>query len=169
MIPESLWDDCNMKITSILFVCMANYCRSPTAEGVFRARAHAAGLADRLQIDSAGTHNYRIGCEPDPRSAACAAKRGYDLSGLRARQVVASDFAEFDHIYAMDNENLSALTRACPPEHRHKLGLFMQYARHADSDIVPDPYQGEDDGFDLVLGYIEDASDGLIEHLRRHG
>ncbi len=154
-----------MKNISILFVCMANYCRSPTAEGVFRARAHRAGLADRLQIDSAGTHDYRIGDEPDPRSSAFAAQRGYDLSALRARQVCEEDFAAFDHIFAMDKQNLASLNHACPPEHRHKLGLFMQFAKRSDSDIVPDPYQGGDDGFDMVLDYIEDASDGLLQHL----
>jgi protein-tyrosine phosphatase len=155
-----------MKNTSILFVCMANYCRSPTAEGVFRVRAQQAGLAERLHIDSAGTHNYRIGDEPDPRSAAFAAQRGYDLSALRARQVSPQDFAAFDHIIAMDNENMANLKKACPPEHQHKLAMFMQFATASDSDIVPDPYQGEDGGFDMVLDYIEDASDGLLEHLR---
>ena len=154
-----------MKNTSILFVCMANYCRSPTAEGVFRVRAARAGLADRLHIDSAGTHNYRIGDQPDPRSASFAAQRGYDLSRLRARQVNEADFADFDHIFAMDNENLASLHKVCPPEHRHKLGLFMQFATQSDSDIVPDPYRGEDGGFDMVLNYIEDASDGLLQHL----
>lgn len=145
---------------------MANYCRSPTAEGVFRARAERAGLADRLHIDSAGTHDYRIGHQPDPRSTAFAAKRGYDLSTQRARQIAADDFASFDRIYAMDHENLAMLTSACPEQHRHKLGLLMQFATNADSDIVPDPYGGAPDGFDLVLDYIEDAADGLLEQLR---
>ena len=122
--------------------------------------------AARLHIDSAGTHNYRIGDQPDPRSAAFAAQRGYDLTALRARQVNQADFADFDHIFAMDNENLASLQKVCPPEHRHKLGLFMQFATQSDSDIVPDPYQGDDGGFDMVLDYIEDASDGLLERLR---
>jgi protein-tyrosine phosphatase len=156
-----------MKNTSILFVCMANYCRSPTAEGVFRARALQAGLAERLHIDSAGTHNYRIGDQPDPRSSAFAAQRGYDLSALRARQVADEDFAAFDHILAMDDANLASLRQACPAEHQHKLGLFMQYASRSDSTIVPDPYQGDDGGFDMVLDFIEDASDGLLDHLRK--
>lgn len=147
---------------------MANYCRSPTAEGVFRARAERAGLLGHVRIDSAGTHNYRIGDPPDPRSAAFAIRRGYDLTGLRARQVSQPDFEDFDHILAMDNENLASLSKACPPQHRHKLGLFMQFATRADSDIVPDPYQGDDGGFDLVLDYIEDAADGLLDHLRNH-
>jgi protein-tyrosine phosphatase len=147
---------------------MGNICRSPTAEGVFRARAASAGLGGALRIDSAGTHGYHIGGPPDARSTAFAAKRGYDLSSQRARQVVASDFDSFDHIYAMDRGNLAMLQAACPPQHRHKLGLFMQFARGvgAEADVVPDPYYGAGDGFDLVLDYIEDASDGLLVHLR---
>jgi protein-tyrosine phosphatase len=151
-----------MTKTAILFVCMGNICRSPTAEGVFRARAEKAGLADSLRIDSAGTHAYHVGHLPDARSSAFAAKRGYDLTTQRARQVDFSDFAAFDRIYAMDHENLARLTAACPPEHRHKLGLFMQFARNSDSDVVPAPYYGDGNGFDLVLDYIEDASDGLL-------
>jgi protein-tyrosine phosphatase len=157
-----------MKNISILFVCMGNICRSPTAEGVFRARAEAAGMGPALHLDSAGTHGYHVGGAPDKRSAAFAARRGYDLSAQRARQVGARDFETFDHIYAMDRENLVLLHEACPAQHRHKLGLFMQFATHAGSDVVPDPYYGSGDGFDLVLDYIEDASDGLLEHLRNN-
>ena len=152
--------------TAILFVCMGNICRSPTAEGVFRSRAAAAGLGEMLSIDSAGTHDYHIGSAPDARSAASAAKRGIDLSTQRARQVDAADFSNFDRIYAMDQDNLARLSAACPPEHRHKLGLFMQFASHSPSSVVPDPYYGNGDGFDRVLDYIEDASDGLIADLK---
>ena len=152
-----------MSKTSILFVCMGNICRSPTAEGVFRARAERAGLA--LHIDSAGTHAYHVGRQPDGRSTAYAAKRGYDLSTQRARQVQARDFAAFDRIYAMDHDNLALLEAACPDQYRHKLGLFMQFATHSGSDVVPDPYYDEGKGFDLVLDYIEDAADGLLAEL----
>ena len=147
---------------------MGKICRSPTAEGVFRARAASAGLGGALCIDSAGTHGYHIGGPPDSRSTAYAARRGYDLSAQRARQVTASDFDTFDHVYAMDHGNLALLQAACPPHHRHKLGLLMQFATGAgaDADIVPDPYYGAGDGFDLVLDYIEDASDGLLAHLK---
>jgi protein-tyrosine phosphatase len=155
-----------MKKTAILFVCMGNICRSPTAEGVFRARAELAGMAGGLFIDSAGTHAYHVGSKPDPRSTEYAARRGVDLSVQRARQVAAEDFAVFDHIYAMDKDNLVRLTAACPAEHRHKLGLFMQFAANSDSDVVPDPYYGGGNGFDLVLDYIEDASNGLLAALR---
>ena len=154
-----------MSKTSILFVCMGNICRSPTAEGVFRARAERAGLADTLHIDSAGTHAYHVGHHPDPRSTDMAARRGYDLSTQRARQVQAGDFTSFDRIYAMDHDNLVRLKAACPPEHQHKLGLFMQLATNKASDVVPDPYYGDGSGFDLVLDYIEDASDGLLADL----
>ncbi len=155
------------KKSSILFVCMGNICRSPTAEGVFRSRAQAAGLSDALHIDSAGTHGYHVGKPPDARSQEYAAKRGYDLSDQRSRQVAASDFEKFDYLLAMDRENLALLEAACPPQHRHKLHLFMRFAKNSDSDVVPDPYYGSGEGFDLVLDYIEDASDGLIEALRK--
>lgn len=153
--------------TSVLFVCMGNICRSPTAEGVFRHRAAAAGLSDRLVIDSAGTHGYHVGEPPDARSMEHAANRGYDLSAQRSRKVAASDFDTFDLVLAMDHDNLRLLEAACPPQHRHKLGLFMAHASRSDSDVVPDPYYGGGRGFDLVLDYIEDASDGLIAALRR--
>jgi protein-tyrosine phosphatase len=159
------------KQVSVLFVCMGNICRSPTAEGVFRHRAAKAGLDDYFVIDSAGTHGYHVGEPPDARSMEFAAKRGYDLSAQRSRKVAASDFEKFDHVLAMDHDNLRLLTEACPPQHRHKLGLFMAHAGNSGSDVVPDPYYGGGKGFDLVLDYIEDASDGLIAALRakRHG
>lgn len=157
-----------MTKTAILFVCMGNICRSPTAEGVFRARADAAGMAASLEIDSAGTHAYHVGSAPDPRSTEFAARRGIDLSTQRARQVAAADFVRFDRILAMDHDNLARLTAACPVQHRHKLGLFMAFAHHTDADAVPDPYYGGGRGFDRVLDYIEDAADGLLAALRPH-
>jgi protein-tyrosine phosphatase len=156
-----------MKKLSVLFVCMGNICRSPTAEGVFRRRVEDAGLVRAVHIESAGTHAYHIGEPPDSRSQEYAAKRGYDLSKQRARKVSASDFAKFDYLLAMDHDNLALMEAACPPQYRHKLGLFMQFAKNCDSEVVPDPYYGGGTGFDLVLNYIEDAADGLIEVLRR--
>ena len=144
---------------------MGNICRSPTAEGVFRQRAEAAGL--EVEIDSAGTHAYHVGSPPDTRSSRHASQRGYDLSSQRARQVAATDFERYDHLLAMDHDNLKLLQAACPPQHRHKLALFMQYATQSGSDVVPDPYYGGANGFDQVLDYIEDASDGLIAVLRK--
>ena len=154
-----------MSKTSILFVCMGNICRSPTAEGVFRVRAERAGIASKLHIDSAGTHAYHVGHQPDPRATDSAARRGYDLSTQHARQVQARDFTTFDRIYAMDHDNLARLKAGCPQEHQHKLGLFMQLASNTASDVVPDPYYGDGSGFELVLDYIEDASDGLLADL----
>jgi protein-tyrosine phosphatase len=156
------------KQISVLFVCMGNICRSPTAEGVFRHRVAAAGLAERVIIDSAGTHGYHIGEPPDARSMEYAAKRGYDLSAQRSRKVTASDFEKFDHVLAMDHDNLRLLEADCPPQHRHKLGLFMAHAGNSGSDVVPDPYYGGGKSFDLVLDYIEDASDGLITALKKN-
>ncbi|MFZ6654839.1 low molecular weight protein-tyrosine-phosphatase [Undibacterium sp. TJN19] len=150
---------------AILFVCMGNICRSPSAEGVFRARAQAAGLG-HLRIDSAGTHAYHIGEPPDPRSQEFAARRGIDISRQRARKVRAKDFEEFDLLLAMDTDNLALLKAACPPAQQHKLKLMMDYSRNSGSDIVPDPYYGGPSGFDLVLDYLEDASDGLIAMLQ---
>jgi protein-tyrosine phosphatase len=151
--------------TAVLFVCMGNICRSPTAEGVFRHQVQAAGLADRFFIDSAGTHAYHIGDAPDPRSVQAAARRGYDLSAQRARKVSARDFARFDHVLAMDSDNLRLLAAACPPQHAHKLGLFMAHASKSASAIVPDPYYGDGDGFDTVIDYVEDAAQGLLAAL----
>ena len=166
IIPFSLYSKNKMKTrTAILFVCMGNICRSPTAEGVFRARAAAAGLD--LHIDSAGTHAYHVGDAPDPRSTRHAAARGYDLSAQRARKVQAEDFERFDYVLAMDHDNLEILQRSCPPQHRHKVRLFMEFATRFESKIVPDPYYGGANGFDMVLDYVEDAADGLLAALRK--
>lgn len=150
---------------SVLFVCMGNICRSPTAEGVFRQRVAAAGLSDRFVIDSAGTHGYHIGEPPDERSMEYASRRGYDLSAQRSRKVTAHDFEQFDHLLAMDHDNLKLLQAACPPQYRHKLGLMMSHASRSGSAVVPDPYYGGGRGFDVVLDYLEDASEGLLAAL----
>jgi protein-tyrosine phosphatase len=155
------------KQIAVLFVCMGNICRSPTAEGVFRQQVHAAGLDDRFLIDSAGTHAYHIGDAPDPRSVRAAADRGYDLSRQRARKVTTRDFEAFDHVLAMDRDNLRLLVAACPPQHAHKVGLFMAHAADTPSDVVPDPYYGDGAGFDTVIDYVEDASAGLLAALRK--
>lgn len=146
----------------VLFVCMGNICRSPTAEGVTRAIAEKKGVAAMFEFDSAGTHGYHIGNPPDARARAAAAKRGYDLSQLKARQVNEFDFIRFDRILAMDHDNLKLLRQACPQEHHAKLGLFLEYAAQSASVEVPDPYYGGPEGFERVLDMIEDAADGLI-------
>ena len=150
----------------VLFVCMGNICRSPTAEGVFRNQVERLGLHKQIHIDSAGTHDYHIGSPPDGRAQTTAAKRGYNLSRLRGRQVEERDFSEFDFILAMDMDNLSRLQARCPDQHAHKLGLFMEYSKNFLEREVPDPYYGGGEGFERVLDMVEDASQGFIEHLR---
>lgn len=149
----------------ILFFCMGNICRSPTADGVMRAKLKAAGLD--VKVDSAGTHGYHVGAPPDERSQAHALKRGYDLSPLRARQLVAEDFDRFDLVLAMDGDNLANAERLCPPGRRHRLKLLLDYAPHLGRRHVPDPYYGGDAGFEDVLDLVEAACDGLIGELRR--
>ncbi len=151
----------------ILMVCMGNICRSPTAEGVLRQRLIEAGLAHRVIVDSAGTHDYHVGEPPDRRAQEAAAARGYDLSRLIGRQVSVQDFHDFDLILAMDWANLTHLERLCPPQHRHKLRLFLSYSRRYHGLEVPDPYYGGRDGFEQVLNMVEDAADGLIDSLRQ--
>lgn len=148
----------------ILFVCMGNICRSPTAEGVTRTLAERGGLAAGFEFDSAGTHGYHIGKAPDARATKAAAARGYDLSSLKARRVDSADFARFDRILAMDRDNLELLRQACPREHHGKLGLFLEFASRNDEDEVPDPYYGGPEGFERVLDLIEDAARGLLNH-----
>jgi protein-tyrosine phosphatase len=148
---------------NILFVCMGNICRSPTAEGVFRHQVLAAGYADNIMIDSAGTHAYHIGSPPDRRAQQAALQRGYDLSGLRGRQVGPRDFQEFDYILAMDRVNLANLTEICPSQEQYKLKLFMEFSRGFSQREVPDPYYGGNQGFENVLNMVEDAASGLLE------
>ncbi len=151
----------------VLFVCMGNICRSPMAEGVFRHHVGRAGLDGRIAIDSAGTHNYHVGDPPDPRAQQVAGRRGYDLSSQRGRQVSDVDFSEFDFLLAMDEVNLRVLKRLCPPQHAHKLKLFMEFSAGTTLREVPDPYYGGNQGFERVLDMVEEASQGLLAHLRQ--
>jgi len=151
----------------VLMVCMGNICRSPTAEGVLRHRLEAAGLGESVQVDSAGTHSYHIGNPPDERSQAHARRRGYELSGLRARRVCDEDFSAFDLILAMDEDNLEWLLAECPPAERGRVRKLVAYARGAHDGAVPDPYYGGKADFERVLDLVEDACDGLVEHLTR--
>lgn len=152
--------------TRVLFVCMGNICRSPTAEGVFRHLVEEQGLAGKIIIDSAGTHDYHIGDAPDARSQAAAARRGYDLSGLRARQVTRIDFTTFDYVLAMDEANLGLLQKQCPENYRDRLKLFLEFATEGVLREVPDPYYGGTQGFEQVLNLVENAARGLLEHIR---
>lgn len=153
--------------TSILMVCMGNICRSPTAEGVLRRKAEAAGMARQLRIDSAGTHDYHVGSPPDGRAQKAASGRGYDLAALRGRQVGDQDFAAFDYILAMDRDNLANLRQRCPPQHQHKVRLFLSFSSRFPNLNVPDPYYGGNKGFEQVLDMVEDAADGLLAEIRR--
>jgi protein-tyrosine phosphatase len=152
-----------------LFVCMGNICRSPMAEGVFRNHVHKAGLAGRIVSDSAGTHDYHVGEPPDPRAQRAARRRGYDIGALRGRQVARSDFAEFDHLLAMDRMNLRALARLCPAEHAHKLELFLEYAGIESAREVPDPYYGGEEGFERVLDLVEEAAQRMLRRFLTAG
>jgi protein-tyrosine phosphatase len=154
----------------VLFVCLGNICRSPTAEGVFRAVVERAGLLQHIEIDSAGTHAYHVGEPPDARAQAAAQRRGVDLSGLRGRRATRVDIERFDYILAMDEENYQNLQALSPQGLEHKIRLFLEFAPQRPEREVPDPYFGGEGGFERVLDMIEEASEGLLAHLReRHG
>ena len=150
----------------VLFVCLGNICRSPTAEGVFRHLVRSVRLEGQIEIDSAGTHAYHIGESPDPRAQAAAGRRGIDLRNLRGRQTTREDFHEFDYVIAMDRENYATLQSRCPPALHYKIRLFMEFAPQYGQDEVPDPYFGGSAGFDRVLDMIEDAAAGLLREIR---
>lgn len=156
-----------METFRILLVCMGNICRSPTAEGVLRHYVNINQLGARVEVDSAGTHGYHVGEAPDQRTQRAALLRGYNLSQLRARKVAPQDLEYFDLILAMDKTNLDNLRRMSPPEMHDRIRLFMDYARNFDDEEVPDPYYGLGHGFDLVLDMVEDASQGLVEELKK--
>lgn len=155
------------KPTRILFVCLGNICRSPTAHGVFEHLLSREGGSEWISVDSAGTGDWHVGKAPDPRTRAAAARRGYSLDHLRARTVDDEDFRRFDYILAMDAANLRELRKRCPVDFRGHLGLFLEFAANSRVREVPDPYytSGEQ-GFDEVLDLVEAASEGLLRHLR---
>ncbi len=152
---------------SILFVCMGNICRSPTARGVFDALLEKHGLTDKVKTDSAGTGAWHVGKAPDSRAREAAKARGYDLDKYRARQVTEADFEKFDLVLAMDKDNLVHLNKICPAEHQDKLKLLLSYSAATDDLEVPDPYYGGKRGFELVLDLVEDACEGLLNHIRK--
>jgi protein-tyrosine phosphatase len=151
--------------TRILFVCMGNICRSPTAEGVFRKLVQERAPHLQVEIDSAGTHAYHVGEPPDRRAIAAAARRGIDLSGLRARMVDEADFEGYDLLVAMDQLNREVLLDRSPDEYRERVRLMLEFAPSVDVEDVPDPYYGGPVGFEHVLDLVEEASKGLLDEL----
>jgi protein-tyrosine phosphatase len=150
----------------VLMVCMGNICRSPTAEGVFRAALNRAGIGNRVRTDSAGLGDWHIGAPPDPRAVEAARRRGYDLSALRGRKVAREDFTRFDWILCMDESNLKTLSELKPDDFTGHIGLLLDFAPEAGLREVPDPYYGGPEGFDRVLDLIEASAAGLVARLQ---
>ncbi len=151
----------------VLFVCMGNICRSPTAHGVFRHLVKISDLTHQIEIDSAGTHAYHIGNPPDERSAQTAKKRGIDLSDLRARKVDLGDLYQYDYVLAMDKRNQDILLDIAPNDVKHKIRLFLEFAPQWGKQEVPDPYYGGEDGFEHVFDLVQAASEGLLLDIRQ--
>jgi len=152
--------------TGVLFVCMGNICRSPTAEGAFRKVVEDSGFGASFDIDSAGTHAYHVNEPPDRRARAAALRRGIILDDIRARRIAERDFERFDYILAMDNDNLLALQEWSPEDHVSKISLFLEYSGSAARKDVPDPYYGGAAGFERVLDLVEEASEALLSRLK---
>ena len=154
-------------MVSVLFVCLGNICRSPTAEGVFRHLVASEGLADQVRVDSAGMGSWHIGQPPDSRAQGAVRQRGIDLSKQRARQTRPQDFEFFDYVIAMDRNNFAALSSICPKGRELRIHLFLDFAPDVPESEVPDPYYGGPGGFDKVLDMIEMASRGLLDDIRK--
>lgn len=153
-------------MVKVLFVCLGNICRSPTAEGVFRKHVLEAGLEDRIHVDSAGTHAYHVGEPPDQRAQETAARRGIDLSTLRGRRATQADLDEFDYVLAMDTENFHNLHAIAEEHHKPRIQLFLEFAPELEDSEVPDPYYGGPSGFDRVIDMIDEAAAGLLQEIR---
>ena len=162
---EKTSDDESSTAVAVLFVCMGNICRSPTAEGVFRAALNRAGIANRVRTDSAGLGDWHVGAPPDKRAIEAARRRGYDLSALRGRKVEREDFSRFDWILCMDESNLKTLNDLKPDDFAGHLGLLLEFAPEQGMREVPDPYYGGPEGFDRVLDLIEASAAGLVAKL----
>ena len=168
---KTLLSNWNMRKIKVLFVCMGNICRSPTAEGVFRKLVAEAGLSEWIEIDSAGTHAYHVhngGSPPDERAQRTARRRGIDLSNLRARLVDEADFMAFDYIIAMDEDNRANLEAIRPADARAQIFLLMKFAPDWGMREVPDPYYGGAKGFEVMFDMVEAGAQGLLAYLREH-
>lgn len=151
----------------VLFVCLGNICRSPTAQGLFQYKVDQNGLSEQINVDSAGTGGWHSGTAPDERAQSTALKRGYDISHLRARKVEREDFAQFDYILAMDNDNLQHLLTLMPASYQGTVGLFLEVAGIVNNKEVPDPYYGGQSQFEMVIKLIEDGADKLLAKIRQ--
>lgn len=159
-----------MSKVKVLMVCMGNICRSPMAHGYFEHVVREAGLQERIEVDSAGTHAYHVGEPPDRRAQQTAQRRGVDLSSQRARKVGRDDFKQFDYVLAMDRDNYALLAQLCPEGEEGRLRLFLDFAPQLPEREVPDPYYGGDSGFERVFDMVEAAAQGLLADIRReHG
>lgn len=156
-----------MTIVNVLFVCLGNICRSPTAHGVFQKLVDDAGFSEKIFVDSAGTSGWHIGEPPDKRASAAALKRGYNLSALRGRQLTQSDFADFNYILAMDSDNLANIKALRPANYNGEVDLLLNYAKNSSITEVPDPYYGGSQGFEHVLDLVEDACRSLLEDIQQ--
>ncbi len=152
-----------MKKTSVIFICMGNICRSPTAEGIFRSQVVARGLEELIEIDSAGTHACHGGEKADARAQSLAQRRGIDLGSIRARKVTVADIEQFDYILAMDSDNQRNLLSLAPEGHEKKIRLMLEFTSLYSESEVPDPYYGGPLGFERVYDLIESASEGLLD------
>ncbi len=158
-----------MEKIKVLFICMGNICRSPTAEGVFTRLIKSEKIDKQFIIDSAGTHAYHVGDAPDLRAQKAAKDRGIDLAKIRARKVIVGDYEDYDYLLVMDTDNYDLVMEFCPAEYKHKVKYFLEYAPHLDTIEVPDPYYGGKYGFERVLDMVEEASIGFLNTLRQSG
>ncbi len=157
-----------MSVTKVLFVCMGNICRSPTAHALMQHKVDQRGLSSQIEIDSAGTHAYHIGEKSDQRSRALAQSKGVDMEMIRARKVSVLDYDKFDYVLAMDEDNLHLLEYYAPNKHSAQVGLFLDFAYQAQTiseRVVPDPYYGGEEGFEHVFDLADKGCDALIEHI----
>lgn len=153
--------------TKILFVCMGNICRSPSAEGILRTMLKNANIDHLVEVASAGTHAYHVGEAPDARALTVAKKRGFDMGGITSRQVNQDDFMDYDYILAMDWDTQGLLQQQAPKIHKHKIQLAMRYAGDSEEAVVPDPYYGGPEGFTKVFDLLEDACSGLLDVVKK--
>ena len=153
--------------TSVLFVCLGNICRSPTAEAIFRKLVEDEGLAERFDIDSCGTAPFNVGKHPDPRAQAAAAKKGYDMSQQVARQITPEDYDRFDYFVVMDHINLRNVRTWAPADYKGHIDLFLRFSGDLSKAEIPDPYKEDEKAFDEVFALLEKSASALLEHIRR--